>query len=139
MAPPRQTEIAKHAQYLPFPLGFGEAVNFGQVGKARMLFFSRNRVDDMEIDQTFIQPFSFTSECLVGGRDRIDFAAQQSDISLRCRKTGDFLNSLEPEEPNHDPADVIHRVADGLRAQAHARGLPELLDGANAGLAARQK
>src|SRR5262245_36910108 len=105
-----------------------------------MFILARNRVDDMEIDESLFQPVSLTSDKpLVGSRDRIDFAAQQGNISLRCRKTGDVLNFFEPEEPSDDPTDVIDGVADGLRAQTHARSLPELVDGAKSGLAPRQK
>jgi hypothetical protein len=94
----------------------------------------------MEIDQSLFQPLSLTNgECLVGGRDRIDFAAQEGDISLRCRKTSDVPNFFEPDEPGHDPADIIDGMADGLSAQAQSRGLPQLVKGAKSGLAPRQK
>src|SRR6266536_2243402 len=136
----RPTEIAEHRQYLAFPLGFGEAVNFGQVVKARMLCFSRNGKDDMEIDETFFQPFCIAiQQPTVRYGDGIDLAAHQSDPPLRIRKAGDILNFFEPEEPSHDPADVVVAMADGLSAQAHARGLPELVEGSKSGLAARQK
>src|SRR5215467_12514630 len=135
-----QTEIAKHGQYPAFPLGFGEAVNFGQIVKARMFGFARNRIEDMEINQSLLQPVRFTNgERFVGGRHRIDFAAQESYVSLRCRKTSDVPSFFEPDEPGHDPADIVDGMADRLSAQAQARGLPELVEGAKSGLAPRQK
>src|SRR5215510_15853284 len=42
-----QTEIAEHGHDLAFPLGFGEAVNFLQIGKLRVFIFSWNSEDDM--------------------------------------------------------------------------------------------
>src|SRR5262245_529645 len=119
---------------------FGEAVNFGQIVEARMFGFARNRVEDMEINQSIFQPVSFTNgECFIGGRHRIDFATQEGDVSLRCRKTGDVPNFFEPEEPGHNPADIIDCMADRLSSQAQARGLPKLVEGAESGLAPRQK
>src|SRR5262245_29608003 len=115
----RQTEIAKHGQYPAFPLGFGEAVNFGQIVKARMFGFARNRVEDMEINQSLFQPVSFTNgECFIGGRHRIDFATQEGDVSLRCRKTGDVPNFFEPEEPGHNSADIIDFMGERLGLEA---------------------
>src|SRR5262245_50027076 len=80
----RQTEIAEHGHYLAFPLGFGEAVNFRQVGKLRVLIFSRNSKDDMKIDETFFKPLRLAiQQPTVGYGDGINLTTHQSDPPLR--------------------------------------------------------
>src|SRR5262245_46386283 len=97
-----QTEIAKHDHYFAFPLGFGEAVNFRQIGKLRMLIFSRNSKDEMEIDETFFKPLRLAiQQPTVGYGDGIDLTAHQSNSPFRIRKAGDVLNFFEAEEPGH--------------------------------------
>src|SRR5688572_20948839 len=103
-----------------------------------MLIFPWNGKDDMEIDKAFFQPVRLTiQQPAVGYGDGIDLAADQSDPPLRIRKAGDILHLFEPEEPSHDAADSVVAVADRLRTQAHAGGLPELVEGCKSGFAAR--
>src|SRR5262245_37667913 len=79
-----QTEIAEHGHYFAFPLGFGEAIYFRQVGKLRVLIFSRHGKDEMEIDETFFQPLRLAiQQPTVGYGDGIDLTAHQSDSPLR--------------------------------------------------------
>src|SRR5262245_38546340 len=69
----RQTEITEHGHYLALPLGFGEAINFRQIGKLRVFIFSWHSEDDMEIDETFFQPFRLAiQQPAVGYGDGID-------------------------------------------------------------------
>src|SRR5262249_44967737 len=125
-----QTEIAEHGHYLAFPLGFGEAIYFRQIRKLRMFIFSRHSEDDMKIDETFFQPFCLAiQQPTVGYGDGIDLATHQSDSPLRIRKAGDIPNFFEPEEPSHDPADVVVAMANGLSTHTYARGLPTLFHG----------
>src|SRR5262249_53618943 len=116
------------------------AVNFRQIGKLRVFIFSWHSEDNMEIDETLFQPFRLAiQQPTVGYGDGIDLTTHQSDSPLRIRKAGDIPNFFEPEEPSHDPADVVVAMANGLSTQTYARGLPKLFDGCQSGLTARQK
>ena len=121
---PEQTE---HRQQLVTALRFGEGFDLGQTGKERVLFAFGNLHDNVEIDHFLFDPFGVAGVEVIRVGDRVDLAAQESNVALGDRITGDILSVFETEQRGEDSADGVVGMADGLGAEANAGGGAQFL------------
>ncbi len=133
-------EGAKHRQDLSLHVRLGKRLQIRDMGELRMAFAYGNLDARMDVDQLLFDPDPVAPKQRVADvHASVGFTPLDGDVDLRTGESDHESGVLQTEYESEEPPRDVNRMADGLGADAHARGRAQFLQTVQSGMAMRDE